>query len=153
MRKMFEGTFSTELQKHGVQGIPSGTFSPGTEHLDKDAMAAKLTELGCDGVLITRLIDTRTQTTYYPPTGYAVPTPYYGGYYGYYYGAYAAAYSPGYIEETTIASIETNLYDTRTGNLVWTGLTDTEVYGDVKGQLNELIGLLIGKMTADKLIP
>lgn len=153
MRKIFENTFSDQLKAHGTEGVPSGSFSPGTEQLDRDAMAAKLTELGCDGVLITRLVDVRSQTTYYPPTGYAVPAAYHRGYYAYYHGAYAVAYSPGYATESTTASLETNLYDVRTGKLVWTGLTDTVVSGDPASQADELIRLLVAKLAEARLIP
>jgi len=152
MRRSFENSFATQLQLHGVQGIPSGTFSPGTEQLDKDAMAAKLAELGCDGVLITRLVDQRTKTTYYPPTGYAVPVAYRAGYYAYYTGAYAIAYSPGYTEESTTVSLETNLYDARTGSLVWTGLTDTELYGDPFAQVEEFVGIVVKEMAGETLL-
>ena len=153
LRRIFENNFSSQLQARGVEGIPSGTFSPGTEQLDKDAMAAKLTELGCDGVLVTRLIDQRTQATVYPPTGYAVPMAYHGGYYAYYRGAYAMAYSPGYVVENTTVSLETNLYDARTGGLVWSGLTDTIVSGDPAAQADELIKILVGKLAEAKLFP
>jgi len=152
MRKIFENTFSDRLREHGVEGIPSGTFAPGTDLLDREALAAKLTELGCDGVLVTRLIDRTTQTTVYPSTGYAVPIAYHGGYYAYYRGAYAIAYRPGYAVESTTASLETNLYDARTGKLAWTGLTETVVSGDPASQAEELIGILIGSLTDAKLI-
>lgn len=152
MRKIFETTFAARLEEHGALGVPSGSFSPGTELLDKDALATKLTELGCDGVLVTRLLDKKTQTTYYPPTGYAVPVGYHGGYYSYYHRAYAVVYSPGYASETTTASLETNLYDARTGALVWTGLTDTVVSDDPASQADELIELLVNKMAEMNLI-
>lgn len=152
VRKMFESSFATQLKAHGVEGVPSGTFSPGTELLGQDAMASKLAELGCDGVLITRLIDRKTQTTVYPPTSYAVPVAYYGGYYSFYRGAYAVTYSPGYVEETTIVSLETNLYDARTGKLLWSGLSDTSLYGDPGAQIDEFTGILVGKMAKAKLV-
>lgn len=152
MRKIFESTFTDRLKAHGVEGVQSGSFSPGTELLDKDVMATKLAELGCDGVLVTRLIDQRTQMTVYPPRGYAVPVAYRGGYYAYYHGAYAIAYSPGYAVESTTASLETNLYDARTGKLVWTGLTDTVVSGDPAAQAEELIDLLVANLAKAKVI-
>lgn len=152
MRRIFENTFTAQLKTHGVEGVPSGMFSPGAGQLDRDALATKVAELGCDGVLVTRLIDARHQTTYYPPTGYAVPVAYHGGYYAYYHGAYALAYSPGYAVESTTASLETNLYDARTGKLVWTGLTDTVVGDDPAAQADELIRLLVKKLAEAKLI-
>ncbi len=152
LRRVFESTFTDRLKAHGVEGVPSGSFAPGTEPVDKDLMAAKLAELGCDGVLVTRLIDKRTQTTVYPPTGYAVPVGYHGGYYSYYHGAYTIAYSPGYAVETTTASLETNLYDARTGQLVWTGLTDTVVSDNPAAQAEELIDLLVANLAKAKVI-
>jgi hypothetical protein len=152
VRLMFEDAFAAQLRAHGVEAIPSGTVLPGTQQLDDKAMASKLAELGCDGVIVTRLLDKRTRTTVYPPTGYVVPVGYYGGYYSYYRGAYAMMYSPGYVEQTTIASLETNLYDARTGRLVWSGMTDTDVIGDPTAQINEFVKVLTGKMAEAKLI-
>ncbi len=151
IRNIFESAFVTQLQKRGIEGVPSARFADGSE-LNKEMIAATLKELGCDGILITRMVDQKTRTTYYPPTGYVVPVAYRGGFYSYYSGAVAVVSSPGYVEESTTASLETNLYDVKTGGLVWTGLTDTEVYNDPEGQFNELISLLIKKIAADKLI-
>jgi outer membrane lipoprotein SlyB len=152
VRNIFEDAFVTRLREHSSDGIQSRTLGLGDGQIDKETLAAKLTELGCDGVLVTRFIDQKTEQTYYPPSGYAVPSAYYGGYYGYYSGAYAMAYSPGYTVESTTVSLETTLYDVRTGELVWTGLTDTIVSDDVTSQANELINILVREMQAKKLI-
>lgn len=152
LRRVFEDTFTERLSSRGVEGIASFAFAPGAEELDRDVLTAKVAELGCDGVLVTRLIDKRTRLSVYPPTGYAVPVAYHGGYYAYYRGAYAVAYSPGYAVETTTVSLETNLYDARTGQLTWSGLTETIVSDDPASQADELIRVLVDKLAASGLI-
>lgn len=152
VRNIFEDSFVKQLERRGAAGVQSRTFAAHATEIDKETLAAKLTELGCDGVLVTRMIDQKSQSTYYPPSGYAVPSSYYGGYYGYYHGAYSMSYSPGYMVETTTASLETTLYDVRSGALVWTGLTDTIVSDNVMDQADELIAVLINEMASKKLI-
>jgi hypothetical protein len=152
MRKIFESTFAARLREHGTLGVPSGSFAPGAELLDKESLASKVTELGCDGVLVTRLLDRSMQTTYYPPTGYAVPRAYHGGYYHYYRQAYTVVYSPGYVVQSTTVSLETNLYDAASGALVWSGLTDTIVSEDPMSQVEEFVGILVAKLAEAHLI-
>jgi hypothetical protein len=62
------------------------------------------------------------QETNYAPGSY--PAPYYSlwGYWGW---AYPIAYSPGYYQTDRLVGVETNIYDTSNGKLVWSGLTET----------------------------
>ena len=84
-RRMYEDSFVQELQSRGITALSSYSLT-GEGQLDKDAAAAKLKEIGADGVIVTRLVDQETYQTYYPPTysSVAAPSAYYGGWYGYY---------------------------------------------------------------------
>src|SRR5262245_3747290 len=98
VRRMYEDTFAADLKARGIDAVTSYSFS-GEGQLDKDAAAAKLKEIGADGVIVTRLVDQETVQTYYPPTytNVAAPSAYYGGWYGYYSMGYSYMSSPGYV--------------------------------------------------------
>ena len=151
-RRIFETEFANSLKPHGVEAFASGSHFSGLEQLSKDAVAAKVTELGCDGVLVTRLIDKKTETSYYSGSTYAVPRAYYGGYYSYYSSSYAMMYSPGYAVENTTVNLETNLYEVSSGNLVWSGLTETLLSGDLISDIGDVINVLVGEMAQEKLV-
>jgi len=88
---------------------------------------------GADAVLMVRLlrVDTKTQvSTMMVPGGGFGP---YGGFYGGFYGG------PGFypvtdVTQYDVASVETNLYDARTRNLIWAGTTETINPSDVGKQ-------------------
>jgi hypothetical protein len=50
------------------------------------------------------------------------------------------------------ANVVTNVYDIRSGKLVWTGLTETEMGSQMEAQIQEFIQLLISTMTQDKFL-
>lgn len=152
LRRMFETNFTTHLERYHVEGIPSSSIWPGAEQLDRDSIEAKVAELGCDGVLVSRVLDHRTRSDYYPATGYVVPNAYHEGYYSYYYGSYTTLVNPAHTEESTTASVETNLYDVRTGKLVWSGLTELTVTEDPRTPAGELIDILVDELSRAKLI-
>src|SRR4029450_5656251 len=96
VRRMYEDDFAAELQTRGITAVTSYSFA-GEGQLDKEATAAKLHELGADGVIVTRLVDKETVQTYYPPTysTMAAPSAYYGGWYGYCSMGSPSTLSPG----------------------------------------------------------
>jgi hypothetical protein len=124
VRRTFEDEFVKELQSRGVNAAQSYQVL-GEGKIDKAAAAAKLREVGADGVIVTRLVDQQTVNTYYPPTYSAAPSAYYGGWYGYYNMGYMS--SPGYYSEDQVLRVETNLYDLSNDKLMWSGLTDTTI--------------------------
>ena len=75
-----------------------------------------------------RLVYNEKETRYVPGS---YPTPYYS-FYGYYGWAQPIAYSSGYYQTDRLVGIETNIYDTSDGKLVWSGLTQTSNPSDVR---------------------
>ncbi|MBK9105651.1 MAG: hypothetical protein IPL92_14060 [Saprospiraceae bacterium] len=92
-----------------------------------EQIMAKIRESGCDAVFTSALVDVKSQTRYVPgTTSYSYG---YGGGYGYggygygsfggYYGSAAYIYEPGYYTEDQTYFIESNLYDVKTEEIVW----------------------------------
>jgi len=155
-RRNYEDAFTQELAARGVQAVPSYQLV-GEGQIDKDAAAQKIKDAGCDGILVTRLVDKSTEQTYYPPTYSAVaaPAPYYGGWYGYYNMGYTYMSSPGYVTTDQVYKIESNLYDINGDKLMWSGLTQTTLSSDTapSSEILSFIDVLTYDMEKHKVIP
>jgi hypothetical protein len=92
-----------------------------------EEIMAKIKETGSDAVFTSALVDVKSETRYVPgTTSYSYG---YGGGYGYggygynsfggYYGSSAYIYQPGYYTEDNTYFIESNLYDVKTSEIVW----------------------------------
>jgi hypothetical protein len=126
VRRDFETKMAAAFANVGVKATPSFELFPDQDgELSDEDIARVLAERGIDAALVTRLVGVRTQEQYVDGTPYAV----YGGipmgFYGFYHGSWAVLYSPGYTVEFPIVTIETNLYDVASSELVWSGLSET----------------------------
>jgi hypothetical protein len=148
-RRIFEDRFKMDLATEKVEAISSYTVLPASQ-LEEEAVRSKLTELTVDGVIISRVVDSKTVETIYPPETTYMGGAYYPGYYGSYYGYYSNAYSyytsPGYVTTTEYVYVETNLYDAKTGNLVWTGLSETAMD---PGRADQLIDGVVNMLMSE----
>ena len=152
VRRTFENEFSVVLTQHGVTAAPSSTTVPPGAEKDQEQMKQVLQAGGYDAVMVTRLVDRTKETTYVPGTSYT-PAPYYGGFYSYYYTAYPMVYDPGYLVESIIIQIETNVYDLNTGKLVWSGISevvDPETSTEEIRHFSHMVG---DRMAKEGLIP
>jgi len=152
-RRLFEDEFVRQLEAHGTSAIASYTVLTDAQQGDQAVIAKKVTELGADAVLITRLVSKKVVQVYVPGTPY-YPPPYYDNWPDYYVYGYRYMYTPGYIANDEYAVIETNLYDAKTDKLIWaasseTGINDSNknlIRSYIKVMVNNMIGLgLLGK--------
>ncbi len=90
------------------------------KQLTREQLAETISGTGSDGILTLAVLDTKTETSYNPGTSYApMNYGYYGSYYGYYNHYYPVVYSPGYYTENKTYYIETNFFDVKTDELIW----------------------------------
>jgi len=150
-KKFFEREFSKQLKKRGIEAIPAYDVLPATGELDKETVESKVKELGIETVLITRYLDQKTMTTHIPGQLYVVPD-YYRGYMGFYNAGYRHIYEPGYQIDHEIISLETNVYDVKSGKLVWSALSETFVEGAPYHLVKEFIEIMLGRMEKDGII-
>jgi hypothetical protein len=142
VRRDFETRMAAALAGAGVRATPSylllpdrGDLRDASRPLDANVGARKdepnpapvLAEYGIDGALVTRLVGIDRDMRYVDGVPYAaaggIRPGFYGpGFYDYYYGM---AYSPGYTVDYAIVTLETNLYDVASLELVWAGLSET----------------------------
>ena len=73
---------------------------------------------GFDGAVVVRVLGTREQVTYVPPT--------YGpSFWGYYGGAWPIAYDPGFYQANEVVVLEISIFSLARDQLLWVGTTET----------------------------
>jgi len=147
VRNLFEDEFVRELKARGTDAFASYTVLPLDQLDDKEKAAAKIKSLGADTVLIARLVDRKTVQTSVPGQPYVVP---------YYYSSWSSYYgqiiTPVYTYQDDYAYVETNLYDLKTENLIWTARSETWMVEADQTLIKAFIKVMIDRLSADKLI-
>ena len=101
---------------------------------------------------MTRIIDKRTEEVVNPGrvTGYRTrhpyygyrdyyPRPYYRHYRDYYDRRYEMVYEPATITRYKVITLESNLYDAETGNLIWSAQLETVMEGTMQSMIRDYI--------------
>ena len=158
-RRAYESYFHEELAKRNIESIASYKVIKSDATIDRDTVVKSIEGLDIDGVLITHMVAVDEETVY-RPAGYS-----YGGAYGGYYGAgyYGGMYSyyphvntyvtnPGYYTTHDTYTLETNLYDVKTEQLVWTARSRSFAPESVDEVIVDLTKLLINDLEEKNLI-
>lgn len=161
VRKGFENRFVNQLKQAGTDAFASSeTLTLNQMKDDREATAAEFRKQGADAVLIIRLIDSATrdrQVRQSSPAYVPVVTgvsPGWGAPYYYYDAYFAMAFMDmGVVRSDMrqIAFLEHSVFDLKTRQLIWTGLTQTTVKDDVDRLtlINPLAQSVIKRMKRD----
>ena len=148
IRNLFEDECVRELRARGTDAVASYTVLSFEQLANREAVQTKIREMGADAVLMTRLVDTKSVQTYIPGQVYVMPSYYYG--WGGYYGNVFA--TPGYTVQDEYAFLETNVYDVKTEQLIWSARSETWMSDNDQGTIKSFIGVIIARLAADKII-
>lgn len=129
-RRMWETVMVSDLEAHGTHAIAMAQLLPGNHQYEEAEVKRIIAEQGANAVIVSRLLDYSKVENYVPPQTYVSGypgyyAPYYGSYYGYYSYSYGVTTTPGYTYEDVTVTLETNLYDASSGDLIWTGQSQT----------------------------
>lgn len=160
LRRTFEDDFVAKLKSRGYEAVAGYNWIPDASKLDLDALAARMKQEGVTNLLCTRLVGTKTVSTYTPPAvytsyGYAPYGPgWYGGWGPYWSVGYSTAVSPGYTTVNDVVTLETNFYDATKSKdakdaLMWSGQSQTWIdSGPDKSHIDSVIGVVVYEMRA-----
>lgn len=122
VKQVFEDRLASAAAAHGIKAVKSGdVFKPNftsENAASKEAILAKVRELGLETIFTVALKRKETTTRYVPGEAYT-PAPYYGGYWGYYSSTYGTVYAPGYYVQDKTYYVESNLYEVASEKLLW----------------------------------
>jgi hypothetical protein len=158
-RRIFEDEFSKQLATYGVIGISSYSDLPASEEINTEVIAAKVRTNGADAVLLTRAIGKRTEEVVNPgriydygPPGLYYPDPYYRNYGSYYARSRELVYQPATVSQFQVMTIEANLYDAKTSELIWSAQLETTVQDNLKALIDGFIETVIKDLKAKGLL-
>ena len=129
-RRLFEDRFAGDLRAKGVDAQQSYRLI-GDARVDSALVDASMHREGCDGILVSRVVDRQTVRRYYGLYGgpryggggyYGPPSAYHTGWWPYYSFGYASATGRASDDEQRV-TVETNLYRHVNGQLVWSGIS------------------------------
>lgn len=157
VRRQFEDTFVAQLSKLGKRAIPSYPLLPDASKINEQTVAPIAERNRIDHLVIVRVVDRKTVTTYVPPSTRVIGYPsyfpaYYGSWYGYYGHHFSTVTTPGYAYDTEYVNLETNVYAVRSGKLIWSGLTKTALGSSVDVEMQELVQVLTAAMKKDRIL-
>ena len=112
---------------------------------------AAVKKSGADTVLITRVIDSESETKTIPGYVYQ-PAAYYTGMYDFYGFAHTAVYRPPINVSKTTIRLESNVYDAASEKLVWSAQTEAVDAKLLKTDFDKMVNLLLDDLQKKKLI-
>jgi hypothetical protein len=146
LRQLFEDAFAQALQARGTDAIPSYQHLPEAQPT-RDAVERIAKSLNADAVLVSRLVERRSETQFNPGVA-SVPSNISGDY----DDAWKGAYEPPSTTTVTVVRIETRLFDAATGKLAWTAETETFDPQNREKEVRNLANVLIKAMSKQGLI-
>ena len=151
-RRAQEDALTAHVKRAAV--TPSYTFIP--DDLLKEPAKAKqrIIEGKYDGAMVLKLVDTRQETTYVPPStstwndGWAL------GYSGYNDADSHPSYDvmPGYTATDTFVRAEISLYEVPSGRLLWSGASETMNPTDARALATDVLKAAAAELKKQGLI-
>jgi hypothetical protein len=140
-RRSYENKFVVRLKSVGVEAMASEKVIPMPPDLklQKETILNAVSQYENDAVIITQLVgkektDIRTRDTRS------------------YHGFFSYSINPGYSSTSTTLRLETNLYDAKTGELIWSGQSKTLSNESIDKIMNDVIKAVIDKWQKNKII-
>ena len=159
-KQAVENGLQTHLQERGLtvaKGIdvfPPNYASQNTEQ--RNMVWNKIRATDADGILTIALLKKETESRFVP-TGGSYWNPglrygYYNSFWNYYNRWYPDLYAPGYYDNNQVYYLETNLYDGRNEQLLWTAQSKTYEGSSIESFLKGYIKTIYEQMQKDGLI-
>jgi hypothetical protein len=145
VRRTFEDAFVGALKNRGMDGVTSYTLIPNVDAVKRAAVVEAVRTAGADSVLVTRLVRSETRRA-------AVSQPMWS------MDSMDMVYQYGPGPQTTleqsyqISVLETDLYDTKTAKIVWSGQSSSFPNANIGVATRELAARVISALKDGKLL-
>jgi len=157
-RQDAENYIVEKLGESGIDAMPSYDILPKTQTIDREAVGKAIEGLQLDAVIVM-FASGVTEEEYYVPTrrfgvyaGYGYNHAHYGSFYDYYPHAMTYVYIPGYDNRHYVVALETSLFDLDTGNMVWSGQSNTFAPESVDDIIHNITLLMIRELKNKSII-
>ena len=146
------GNSSSTSPSVAEKAVPGYTVLPEDGPVEKSVLEGALKKIGADGAIVARVLAVDRRTAYSP--GYVTVIPSVGyarGFYGFYGSAMAIATPPTPYQYDVVV-VETSLWQTRDGTLVWSATTQTTDPGALRKEIAGYADIIIGALRERGLI-
>ena len=153
-RRAYESHFVEALREVGTEAEASYKLIKSNEKIERDTIVKAIEGMEITGVLITHMVAVDEETIYRPSMDY-MPMyggGYYGGMYSYYPHVNSYVSRPGYYTTHETYTLETNLYDVESEELVWSARSRTFSPESVQEVIVDLTKLLIKDLDEKNLL-
>ncbi len=158
VKRSFEDMMVIRLKEKGVLATPAYRMVNHGEKLERDVVLQFMQTNSIDSVMVTKLIDKRTETVV-TPSQTSVRTGDYnsyraGGSYNRWYPNYSASYdvthTPSRVQNYDVLTIESTLYtvENEQERPIWSAQSETAPGGDINSDLSELIDKFVKEMSS-----
>lgn len=154
IRRTFEKKFVEKLEAAGIRAVESSSVMSKDQKIDKESILAVVEKTGVDGVLLTYLVAVKEKDVASPSVDYSPANDYGGG------TVPNLSSLPGYGSSGTQyystrvrVRLETNLYDAKTEQKVWSAQSTTLNSKSDTALIDPVIELITKDLKKNKLIP
>ena len=151
-RRLFEEQFTTQLNAAGVESEVSYNMLPEGTTIDRDSVSAAIKGKNIDAVIVTHMVSVKEETVYRQNMDYRPTYGYYNGLYNYYPHVNSYVQQPGYYTTHDVVILETNLYEVKSEELVWSAQSRSFAPESAKEVIDELVNLVIKDLKEKGLI-
>jgi hypothetical protein len=174
-RRTLESDIFERLKRNGAKAKPSLEVFPHNERPEtpeeRSAAVEKIKSLGHDAIITVILLSKAEESIYtpgkaeYAPTAVGYGTGYnnrtnmnnvgtgtYGAFGAYYIDNYQMASTPGSYEKLKVYTVQSNLYDAKTGKLILSIKSDTFDTGNLSVASGDLAEAFVNALRKNKLI-
>jgi hypothetical protein len=158
-KQAVENGLQAQLQQSGLTVIKSIDIFPPDYNTQsnqkKELVFGKIQQTNADGILTIALLRKETENrfvrtggAYYPGMRFG----YYNNFWSYYNNWYPYLYTPGYYDEEKVYYLETNLYDAKSEQLIWSAQSKTYDPSSIQGFLKGYVKSIYKRMVKDGLV-
>lgn len=119
-RYLFENNLVEMFQSNGVAAVPSAAILPQDQKIDKASVTAAIDGADIDSVFVARLIELKKEEVYTPPQVTQLPHGYLGA-----VGHPPMIADPGFYSTQVTVRLESALYETVGGTVIWSAVSET----------------------------
>lgn len=146
-RRVFEDMFVQALEGTNVDVIQSYTLMTTESAVSRETVEAAINGQDIDAVLVTRLLGVKEEEVYKPPSHYD----HHRSYHSYYTHSLEQS-NPGSYRKYKILTLETDLYDTASQQLVWSMQSESIEPSTPRNLIEDQIALTVEKLNQQGLL-
>jgi len=140
--RIYEDAFVKYAEAAGIRATPGWSVMQEGSGVTKEQLEAAAITSGAAAVLISKVVHVDVQTDYNFAYG---PYAYRPGFYGYYNAGFTTYMGAGAGATTSVeVTVQTNVYETRSQELVWSGITKSYPNTRLSDESPKLAKMLLG---------